>query len=222
MAATAPRSGEHWFRSRRRRQTTCSPGRARRSPTARSSSASHRTATRRSFRDRSGPYDAATGRLLWTHKTIPDGFVGAGDWYDAAVDTSGNVYVSTGSTYRSGRATAHPNTTAGFEQYSLFKLNGTTGAADLESARTAVRERPRTTPRARSSSTGGGVALVGASNKDGWFRAYRQDNGSRGVAGIRRHTERRWWKFVALGRRLEQQRPVRHGKRYPYRWSVDP
>src|SRR4051794_37173478 len=42
-------------------------------------------------------YDAATGNLLWVHKTVPDGYVGASDWHDAAVDANGDVYVSTGS-----------------------------------------------------------------------------------------------------------------------------
>src|SRR6478735_8990418 len=92
-------------------------------------------------------YDTATGRLLWTHKTIPDGYYGAGDWYDAAVDGAGDVFVTTGSTSDS-TAAAHPNTTPGFEQYSILKLDG------------------------------GGVALVGAWNKDGWFRTYRRDNGA--------------------------------------------
>src|SRR5205807_7022576 len=71
-------------------------------------------------------YDANNGHLLWLHKTVPDGFVGAGDWYDAAVDGAGNVYVSTGSV-TDAQATAHPNTEKGFEQYSLLKLDGTTG-----------------------------------------------------------------------------------------------
>ena len=86
-----------------------------------------RTATRRSLQGQVRAYDAGTGRLLWAHKTIPDGFTGAGDWYDAAVDAAGNVYVSTGSV-TSATQTAHPNTTPGFEQYSVLKLNGSTGA----------------------------------------------------------------------------------------------
>ncbi|MDQ1459162.1 MAG: hypothetical protein QOI08_646, partial [Actinomycetota bacterium] len=110
-------------------------------------------------------------------KTIPDGFVGAGDWYDAAVDTSGNVYVTTGST-TNAVAQAHPNTTAGFEQYSLLKLNGTTGNLMWK----APAPQFANDPDYASSPIlfdGGGVALVGATNKDGWFRAYRQDNGNK-------------------------------------------
>jgi hypothetical protein len=57
-------------------------------------------------------HDAGNGNLLWSHKTIPDGFVGAGDWYDAAVDGAGDVYATTGSTTDS-TASAHPNTTEG-------------------------------------------------------------------------------------------------------------
>ena len=121
-------------------------------------------------------YDANTGGLLWVHKTVPDGFVGAGDWYDAAVDDIGNVYVSTGSV-TDAQANAHPNTTPGFEQYSLIKLDGTNG--NLVFKKTA----PKVTgdPDYASSPIlfqGNGVALVGATNKDGWFRAYRQDSGA--------------------------------------------
>ncbi|MDQ1476634.1 MAG: hypothetical protein QOE62_1863 [Actinomycetota bacterium] len=122
-------------------------------------------------------YNATTGGLLWTHKTIPDGFVGAGDWYDAAVDTSGNVYVTTGSTTNQV-AQAHPNTSAGFEQYSLLKLNGTTGSLIWK----APAPQFANDPDYASSPIlfdGGGVALVGATNKDGWFRVYRQDNGNK-------------------------------------------
>jgi outer membrane protein assembly factor BamB len=120
-------------------------------------------------------YDATNGNLLWTHKTIPDGFVGAGDWYDAAVDSAGNVYASTGST-TDATATAHPNTTAGFEEYSLLKLDGSTGALLWK----APAPKHTGDPDYASSPLlfrGGGVDLVGATNKDGWFRAYRQDTG---------------------------------------------
>jgi outer membrane protein assembly factor BamB len=122
-------------------------------------------------------YNATSGALLWTHKTIPDGFVGAGDWYDAAVDASGNVYVSTGSTTDSV-AKAHPNTTAGFEQYSLLKLNGTTGQLIWKAPAPQIANDPdyASSPILFS---GGGVALVGATNKDGWFRVYRQDTGAK-------------------------------------------
>jgi outer membrane protein assembly factor BamB len=120
-------------------------------------------------------YDSTDGHFLWAHKTIPDGFVGAGDWYDAAVDGSGNIYVSTGST-SDATASAHPNTTDGFEQYSILKIDSGghlvwkapapkhTGDPDYGSSPILF--------------TGNGVALVGATNKDGWFRAYRQDNGA--------------------------------------------
>jgi outer membrane protein assembly factor BamB len=121
-------------------------------------------------------YNATTGALIWTHKTIPDGFAGAGDWYDAAVDGNGDVYVSTGSTYDE-TAAAHPNTTDGFEQYSLLKLDGDTGALIWKAPAPEYLNDPdyATSP---ILFTGGGVALVGATNKDGWFRVYRQDNGT--------------------------------------------
>jgi polyvinyl alcohol dehydrogenase (cytochrome) len=120
-------------------------------------------------------YDAANGNKLWTHKTIPDGFVGAGDWYDAAVDEAGDVYVTTGST-TDAIASAHPNTTNGFEQYSVLKLNGGDGTlawkgpapkfiGDPDYANSPVLFE------------GGGLKLVGATNKDGWFRVYRRDSG---------------------------------------------
>ena len=120
-------------------------------------------------------YDATTGALLWTHKTIPDGFQGAGDWYDAAVDDNGDIYVSTGSTY-DATAAAHPNTTPGFEQYSILKLNGANGRLIWKAPAPEFLGDPDygTSPILFD---GGGVALVGAWNKDGWFRAYRRDNG---------------------------------------------
>ncbi len=121
-------------------------------------------------------YNASTGALLWVHKTIPDGYAGAGDWYDAAVDPAGNVYVTTGSTYDS-TAAAHPNTTAGFEQYSILKLNGTTGALIWKAPAPQYLQDPdyATSPILFH---GGGLNLVGATNKDGYFRVYRQDNGA--------------------------------------------
>jgi outer membrane protein assembly factor BamB len=121
-------------------------------------------------------YDTATGRLLWTHKTMPDGFAGAGDWYDAAVDAAGDVYVTTGSTY-DDVAAAHPNTTPGFEQYSILKLKGTTGALVWKAPAPQYLGDPDygTSPILFD---GGGVGLVGAWNKDGWFRAYRRDTGA--------------------------------------------
>jgi outer membrane protein assembly factor BamB len=121
-------------------------------------------------------YDATTGNLLWIHKTVPDGFVGAGDWYDAAVDGAGNVYVTTGSV-TDAQAAAHPNTAAGFEQYSILKLDGSNGNLVWK----APAPKHTADPDYASSPilfNGGGVALVGATNKDGWFRVYRQDNGA--------------------------------------------
>ena len=53
-------------------------------------------------------YDAATGELVWVHKTMPDGYAGAGNWYDAAVDANGDVYVTTGSTDASASSTRTP------------------------------------------------------------------------------------------------------------------
>ena len=121
-------------------------------------------------------YDAETGALVWTHKTIPDGFRGAGDWYDAAVDAQGDVYVTTGSTYDS-TAAAHPNTTPGFEQYSILKLAGATGKLIWKAPAPEYLHDPDygTSPILFD---GGGVGLVGAWNKDGWFRVYRRDNGA--------------------------------------------
>ena len=121
-------------------------------------------------------YDTATGRLLWTHKTIPDGYTGAGDWYDAAVDAAGDVYVTTGSTY-DDIAAAHPNTTPGFEQYSILKLSGSTGGLLWKAPAPEYLGDPDygTSPILFD---GGGVALVGAWNKDGWFRAFRRDTGA--------------------------------------------
>jgi outer membrane protein assembly factor BamB len=121
-------------------------------------------------------YDAATGAHLWTHKTIPDGFVGAGDWYDAAVDGAGDVYVTTGST-TDAIAQAHPNTTDGFEQYSILKLRGSNGTLVWKAPAPKFTGDPdyATSPVLFE---GGGHGLVGATNKDGWFRAYRRDTGA--------------------------------------------
>jgi len=121
-------------------------------------------------------YDAATGAFLWTHKTIPDGFVGAGDWYDAAVDANGDVYVATGSVTDLD-ATNHPNTQDGFEENSLLKLRGTTGALMWKAPA------PMTYSDADYGSSpilfqANGVGFVGATNKDGIFRVYRQDTGA--------------------------------------------
>jgi outer membrane protein assembly factor BamB len=120
-------------------------------------------------------YDAASGNLAWVHKMVPDGFLGGGDWYDAAVDGAGNVYVSTGSV-TDAQASAHPNTTPGFEQYSILKLDGRNGNLVWK----APAPKTNGDPDYASSPIlfrGGGVDLVGATNKDGWFRVYRQDNG---------------------------------------------
>ena len=87
-------------------------------------------------------YDQQTGNLMWVHKLVPDGFVGAGDWYDAAVDGNGDVYVSTGSTTNE-QAVAHPNTSPGFEQYSIVKLDGRNGRSLVEGPRTDAHGRPR-------------------------------------------------------------------------------
>ena len=121
-------------------------------------------------------YNAGTGALLWIHKTIPDGFVGAGDWYDAAVDEAGDVYVSTGST-TDAIASAHPNTTPGFEQYSLLKLKGSDGTLVWKGPAPKFTSDP---DYANSPVLfeGGGLKFVGATNKDGWFRVYRRDTGA--------------------------------------------
>jgi outer membrane protein assembly factor BamB len=143
-------------------------------------------------------YDTANGALLWAHKTIPDrcprpvppeqthmcpnlgdtnGCVGAGDWYDAAVDGAGDVYVTTGSTcdfIACDPTTSNQN--PGFEQYSILKLDGDTGALIWKAPAPACTGDPD-----YASSPvlfeGNGVPLVGATNKDGWFRVYRRDNG---------------------------------------------
>jgi outer membrane protein assembly factor BamB len=122
-------------------------------------------------------YDATTGKLLWLHKTMPDGYTGAGDWYDAAVDAQGDVYVATGSTDESV-SDAHPNTENGFEECSLLKLNGATGALLWKAPAPVL---PLFDPDYASSPilfTGGGAGLVGATNKDGVFRVYRRDTGA--------------------------------------------
>jgi outer membrane protein assembly factor BamB len=122
-------------------------------------------------------YNATTGALLWMHKTIPDGYTGAGDWHDAAVDAHGDVYVTTGSTDTSV-SDAHPNTENGFEHYSRLKLNGATGALIWKAPAPVL---SLFNPDYGSSPilfTGKGVGLVGATNKDGVFRVYRQDNGA--------------------------------------------
>jgi hypothetical protein len=107
---------------------------------------------------------------------VPDGFVGAGDWYDAAVDGIGNVYVSTGSV-TDAQANAHPNTTPGFEQYSIIKLDGRNGNLVFKAPAPKTNGDPdyASSPILFSANN---VQYVGATNKDGWFRAYRQDSGA--------------------------------------------
>jgi outer membrane protein assembly factor BamB len=121
-------------------------------------------------------YDQQTGDLLWLHKMVPDGFVGAGDWYDAAVDDAGDVYVSTGST-TNAQAEAHPNTDDGFEQYSVLKLSGADGHLVWKAPLPIYKGDPD-----YASSpilfVGGGVPMVGATNKDGWFYVYRRSDGA--------------------------------------------
>jgi outer membrane protein assembly factor BamB len=121
-------------------------------------------------------YDQNFGSLLWVHKMVPDGFVGAGDWYDAAVDGIGNVYVSTGSV-TDAQANAHPNTTPGFEQYSIIKLDGRNGNLVFKAPAPKTNGDPdyASSPILFSANN---VQYVGATNKDGWFRAYRQDSGA--------------------------------------------
>jgi outer membrane protein assembly factor BamB len=125
-------------------------------------------------------YDHRTGNVAWTHKTITDGFTGAGVWTDPAVDNAGNVWAATGSTDDPTDA-AHPNTNPGFEQYSLIKLNPADGNLLCKAPAPPA---PTGDPDFASSpilftGTVGGVAntpLVGATNKDGWFRAYKQSD----------------------------------------------
>lgn len=122
-------------------------------------------------------YDASTGALLWVHKTMPDGYVGAGDWYDAAVDGNGDVYVATGSVDQSV-SDAHPNTENGFEEYSLLKLSGATGALIWKAPAPVLSEFDADYASSPILFNGGGVGLVGATNKDGIFRVYRRDTGA--------------------------------------------
>jgi outer membrane protein assembly factor BamB len=122
-------------------------------------------------------YDAATGTLLWVHKTMPDGYTGAGDWYDAAVDSKGDVYVTTGST-DTAVSDAHPNTEDGFEEYSLLKLSGTTGALMWKAPAPVLALFDPDYASSPILFAGNGVGLVGATNKDGIFRVYRQDSGT--------------------------------------------
>jgi outer membrane protein assembly factor BamB len=122
-------------------------------------------------------YDQTTGALLWVHKMVPDGFVGAGDWYDAAVDGAGDVYVATGSV-TSTQDRAHPNTSDGFEQYSLIKIDGDDGGLIWKAPAPAVRTGDPDYASSPILVTGNGVPMVGATNKDGYFRAYRQDDGA--------------------------------------------
>ena len=118
--------------------------------------------------------------MTWTHSTIPSGFVGAGVWTDPAVDQAGDVWAATGSTDDATNA-AHPNTTSGFEQYSVIKLSAADGSLLCKAPAPPA---PNGDPDFASSpiffsGTVGGVAnvpLVGATNKDGWFRAYRQSD----------------------------------------------
>jgi hypothetical protein len=111
------------------------------------------------------------------HKTIPDGYTGAGDWYDAAADANGDVYVATGSTDRS-ISDAHPNTEDGFEEYSLLKLNGSTGALIWKAPAAVLSQFDPDYASSPILFQGAGFGLVGATNKDGIFRVYRQDNGA--------------------------------------------
>jgi hypothetical protein len=124
-------------------------------------------------------YDQSTGNIVWTHKTIPDGFAGAGVWTDPAVAPDGNIWASTGSTYASTN-TAHPNTTSGFEQYSVIKISKTDGSLMCKApAPPASGGDPdyASSPIFFTGTVGGvSTPLVGASNKDGWFRAYRQSD----------------------------------------------
>jgi len=122
-------------------------------------------------------YDATTGNLVWVHKTVTDGYTGAGDWYDAAVDGNGDVYVATGSTDTSV-SDAHPNTENGFEEYSLLKLNGSTGALIWKAPAPVLSQFDPDYASSPMLFKGAGVDLVGATNKDGIFRAYRQDTGA--------------------------------------------
>jgi hypothetical protein len=121
-------------------------------------------------------YDVATGDLLWVHKTIPDGYTGAGDWYDAAVDARGDVYVTTGST-DSSVSDAHPNNENGFEEYSLLKLRGATGALIWKAPAPVLSDFDPDYASSPILFNGGGIDFVGATNKDGIFRVYRQETG---------------------------------------------
>jgi hypothetical protein len=99
-------------------------------------------------------YDQSTGATVWTHKTIPDGFVGAGVWTDPAIGPDGNVWADTGSVDDSVNS-ADPNTTDGFEQYSLLKINAADGSllckapappSNLAAVTTAYRQQASAVP----------------------------------------------------------------------------
>jgi outer membrane protein assembly factor BamB len=123
-------------------------------------------------------FDRGTGQLTWSHSTVPNGFVGAGVWTDLAVDDTGNVWATTGST-DSSTDSAHPNTHAGFEQQSLIKLDGATGnlLCKAPAPNGPIGDADYASSPILFAGTVGGVAntpLAGATNKDGWFRVYKQ------------------------------------------------
>ena len=63
-------------------------------------------------------YDQATGAEFARFFTVPSGFLGGGVWSSPAVDSDGNVYVTTGSQPK--------NTTNRYDSVSIVKLDGST------------------------------------------------------------------------------------------------
>ena len=119
-------------------------------------------------------FDQATGQLLATYWSMPDGSLGAGIWTSAAVSpTSGNVYVTTGSTTK-------PPYPQG-DSWSMVQLDGDTlakigiwtvpstqrkGDADFGASPTIF----------AGTIVGTQEELVGASDKNGIFYAFNASN----------------------------------------------
>jgi outer membrane protein assembly factor BamB len=123
-------------------------------------------------------FDQATGELLKTNHTVPEGVVGGSVWSSAAVNAAGDVFVSTGN--------ADPETTKIGESYSIIRLNG----------KTLAREDIWTAPLVGTDldfggsptlfSSDDGTEMVGACNKDGNYYALEQARLSAGPVWIAR------------------------------------
>jgi outer membrane protein assembly factor BamB len=120
-------------------------------------------------------FDQATGNILATYHTVPDGFVGGSVWSSVAVDGSG-VYVTTGNAQKGG----YP---AGTDQdaVSIVRLNVTTLAR--EDKWMVPLAHPGSDQDFGASATlftatlnGTPTAMVGAMNKNGIFYAWQASN----------------------------------------------